>query len=54
MLVDGCHTEFDRMQMMPREQMREQAEMWGAQTRKAIRMAGEWPKGLAKLDEAMR
>ena len=49
-LVDGCHFEFDQMRLVPRADMRSLAGHWAAQTRQAIRQAGQWPKNLPHLE----
>jgi hypothetical protein len=51
-LVQGCHFEFDQMQMVPRADMRSVAGHWAEQTRKEIRDAGLWPHGLPHIEES--
>ena len=50
-LVQGCHFEFDQMQMVPRADMRHVAGHWASQTRKQIRDAGQWPKVLPYFED---
>lgn len=50
-LVQGCHFEFDQMQMVPRADMRHVAGHFATQTRQQIRDAGQWPKGLPHFDD---
>lgn len=50
-LVQGCHFEFDQMQMVPREDMRSVAGHWAAQTRQQILDAGQWPASVPHFDE---
>jgi hypothetical protein len=50
-LVQGCHFEFDQMQMVPREDMRHVAGHFAAQTRQQIRDAGQWPASVPNFEE---
>lgn len=50
-LVPGCHADFDQYRLVPAADMRTLAASWGDQTRKEIRDAGIWPKGLPQLEE---
>lgn len=50
-LVQGCHFEFDQMQMVPRADMRSVAGYWASETRQQIRDADLWPRGLPHIEE---
>jgi hypothetical protein len=50
-LVNGCHFEFDQMQMVPREDMRSVAGHWAKQTRQQIRDAGQWPASVPHFED---
>ena len=45
-LITGCHTEFDQYRLIPTDQMRAQAAVWGIRTRALIVASGQWPKTL--------
>ena len=51
-LITGCHVEFDQYRLIPAEQMRPQAWIWGKWTRHAIVSSGTWPNGLPLFDES--
>lgn len=44
--VQGCHERFDQGALYTKAVRREIEEAWGADTRRAIVAAGNWPKGL--------
>lgn len=50
-LVPGCHADFDQYRLVPAADMRSVAGHWAAETRQAIRQAGQWPKGLPHIEE---
>ncbi|HEY8356328.1 MAG TPA: hypothetical protein VIL30_02605 [Ramlibacter sp.] len=45
--VQGCHAQFDKYELVPREQMPALIKRWIRQTQKTILTAGTWPKRLA-------
>ena len=49
--VQGCHARFDQGALYPKAARRLIEPAWGADTRRAIVAAGQWPKGLPMLEE---
>lgn len=47
----GCHPKFDASELVPRAQMRQQAQEWGIQTRAQITAMGDWPKKLPPFQQ---
>jgi len=48
--VRGCHERFDQGALYPKEIRRAIEPAWGADTRRAIAAAGDWPKNLPTLE----
>ena len=47
--VQGCHPKLDQGALYPKEERRRLEVLWSQQTQDAIKKAGTWPAGLAKL-----
>ncbi len=50
-LASGCHEAFDTYLLFPRAERAEMAKQWAAQTRAAIKAAGQWPASLPTWGE---
>lgn len=49
----GCHPQFDQGALFSKAVRRELEPVWGADTRRAIEAAGNWPKDLPKWPLAL-
>lgn len=47
----GCHPKFDQGALFTKAVRRELEPVWGADTRRAIKAAGTWPKNLPEWSE---
>ena len=50
-IVPGCHVEFDQGVMFTKAERRAIEPAWAADTRRAIKAAGLWPKGLLEVKD---
>lgn len=49
-LVQGCHADFDQGALFPKAVRRALEPVWGADTRRAIIAAGQWPEDLERME----